>query len=225
MAPTFFDLPFEIRLEVYKLLFRPAKVILAAKDEDDSCSMVPKSATFQHQSSKSSQLLRVNRTILQEARPILYANTTIHVVSRAFAGKLPTRWTDGQHLAPHIKHLIWQMDCDMLKHFYAEDHRLDLEVISGLSSLEIRCRVDTWRNSFLGEWCDREAFVKGRAHLIEYARVFQDAMSSGLGHRVDLEEDRSQLGRGRIVLRLQRHRARRSSERKAGGDSLIIARS
>ncbi|KIX93235.1 uncharacterized protein Z520_11090 [Fonsecaea multimorphosa CBS 102226] len=201
-APGLFDLPAEIRLQIYGLVFGHGKAVIEAKNEDDSGSLMPQLAKFENHSQRSSQLLRANKTILLEARPVLYSNTVFHVINHAFAGKLPTRITDGHPCAPHIKHLVWQLDCDMLKHFYPEDLRLDLGEVARWSSLEIRCRAETWRNSFLGEWCDREAFVRGRAQILEYAQVFHHAMSRRNGGRITFAEDRSQLGRGRIILRL-----------------------
>jgi hypothetical protein len=224
MAPTlFFRLPLEIRLEIYSLAFGHGKAIFEAKIEDNICCMVPRQGTFQNPSARSSQLLRVSRTILHEARPVLYANTIFQVVNQTFAGKLPTRITDGHLCAPHIKHLIWQLDCDMLKHFYAADLQLDLSEISQWSTFEIRCRADTWRNSFLGEWCDREAFLKGRAQVIEYARVFHEAMSSLDRGSIAFVEDRSHLGRGRVILRLGGARSSMKEQRFSRDDALAIA--
>ena len=223
MAASFFNFPLEIRLKIYRLAFGNGKAVIETRDEDDSCCMVPLLSTFQNQSPRSSQLLRVNKTILLEARPVLYTNTVFHVVQRVFAGNLPTQLSDGHFCAQHIKHLIWQLDCDMLKHFYAEDLRFDLAEVSRLSSLEIRCRADTWRNSFVGEWCDREAFVKGRAQIIEYARMFPHAMSAGNGSRISFVEDRSQLGRGRIILRLSRDEYGWKEPQNTGDDLLAIS--
>jgi hypothetical protein len=225
MAPTFFDLPLEIRLDIYSLVFGCGKAILETKIEDDSCCMVPRRGTIQNQSSRSSQLLRVNRTILLEARPVFYANTVFHVVSQTFAGKLPTRLSDGHPCAPHIKHLIWQLDCDMLKHFYPEDLQIGMPEVSQWGSLEIRCRADTWRNSFLGEWCDREAFLTGRSQVVDYARMFHDAMSSAGGGSLTLIEDRSQLGRGRIIMRIDGNRSSLKQQRSSRDEAVVIATS
>ncbi|KIW30804.1 uncharacterized protein PV07_02504 [Cladophialophora immunda] len=221
-APRLFDLPLEIRLEIYRLVFGHAKVVVEAKSEDESGALLPQLAEFGNHSPRSSQLLRVNKTILLEARPILYANTVFHIIHHAFAGKLPTRITDGHPCAPHIKHLVWQLDCDMLKHFYPEDLQLDLGEVARWSSLEIRCRAETWRNSFLGEWCDREAFVRGRAQVLEYAQVFHHAMRHRSGGRLTFAEDRSQLGRGRIILRLSSGRVN-SVQQQSVDELLIIA--
>jgi len=204
MAPGFLDLPLEIRLDIYGLVFGCGKALIEAKNEDDSSCLLPRDSAFHNHGPRSSQLLRVSRTILLEARPVLYANTTFHVCTQAFAGKLPETFTNGHPCAPHIKHLIWQLDCDMLKHYYPEDLRLDPLEVAQWSSLEIRCRAELWRNSFMGEWCDREAFVRGRDQLVAYTGVFQAAMSSPSGGRVHLIEDRCQLGRGRVILRLNR---------------------
>ncbi|EXJ66575.1 uncharacterized protein A1O5_10245 [Cladophialophora psammophila CBS 110553] len=222
-SPRLFDLPLEIRLEIYRLVFGRGKAVIQATSEDDSCALLPQLAKFGNHSPRSSQLLRVNKTILLEARPVLYANTVFHVINQAFAGKLPTRISDGHPCASHIKHLIWQLDCDMLKHFYHEDLQLDLAGVGHWSSLEIRCRAETWRNSFLGEWCDREAFIRGRAQMVEYAQVFYHAMSSRKGGgRITFVEDRSQLGRGRIILRLNSGRVG-SAQQQSLDELLIIA--
>ncbi|ETI27155.1 hypothetical protein G647_09837 [Cladophialophora carrionii CBS 160.54] len=225
MAPTFFDLPLEIRLDIYSLVFGSGMALLEAKVEDDSCCMVPRRGTILNPSPRSSQLLRVSRTILLEARPIFYANTVFHIRSLVFAGALPTRLTDGHPCAPHIKHLVWQLDCDMLKHFYDEELQIGVPEISGWSSFEIRCCADTWRDSFLGEWCDREAFLRGRAQVVDYARMFHDAMSGGGGGSLTLVEDRSQLGSGRIILRIDSARSRLKQQRSSRAGAVVIGSS
>ena len=202
MASTFFRLPLEIRLDIYDLAFGHGKAIIEVKIEDDSSCLIPRHGTFQNRSARSSQLLRVSKAILDEARPVLYANTVFHVVNQVFAGKLPTRISDGHPCIPHIKHVLWQMDCDMLKHFYVGDSQLDLPAISQWSSFEIRCRADTWRDSFIGEWCDREAFLKGRSQVVEYARLLHKAMSGRTRNGLAFFEDRSQLGLGRVILKI-----------------------
>lgn len=98
------------------------------------------------------------------------------------------------------------MDCDMMVHFYPEDMRIDVDHPRRWKSLELHCREGTWQNSFLGESCDRETFVKGRGQVIAYATMFQDAMSSPqlTAQRAKMVEDRSQLDRGRLIVRLRR---------------------
>ncbi|KIW84716.1 hypothetical protein Z517_00104 [Fonsecaea pedrosoi CBS 271.37] len=221
-APSLFDLPLEIRLDIFGLVFGQGKVVIESPADDDSCALIPRRAHFENHSSRSAQLLRVNKTILLEARPILYANTVFHVMNHAFAGKLPTRITDGHLCAPYIKHLVWQLDCDLLKHFYPEDLQFDLGEVARWSSLEIRCRAESWRNSFLGEWCDRQAFVRGKAQVLEYAQVFHHAMRRGKAGRIALVEDRSQLGRGRIILGLNSSRVT-SEQQRSLDDPCTIA--
>ena len=221
MTPGFIDLPLEIRLEIYGLVFGSGKTLIETKNEDDGSSLLPQNSTFQSHLQRSSQLLRVSKAILVEARPILYANTTFHVLTQVFAGKLPTNITNGHPCAPYVKHLIWQLDCDILKHFYPEDLRFPLEA-SQWSSFEIRCRAEMWRDSFLGEWCDREAFVKGRDQILGFANVFHLAMSGPDGAKINIIEDRSQLGRGRVIMRLSRGRSTLEQEVGVPGDSEII---
>lgn len=199
---NFFDLPVEIRLDIYKHLFGAGKVILTI-GRSDSDSLLPAVAKPQTHDPRSSQLLAVCKTILEEARPVLYANTTFHVLSHVFAGKLPSNFTDGAPLAPFVKHLIWQVDCDMMKFVYEEDLKMEPSDLAQLSSLEIRCRAETWRGSFLGESCDRDRFVQGREQTISYAKYLQKQMADN----VNLVEDRTFLGKGCVRLRLGQGRA------------------
>jgi hypothetical protein len=61
-----------------------------------------------------------------------------------------------------------------------------------------------WRDSFMGEWCDREAFVKGREQTVEYAKILKDTMANGPDDVVRLVEDRGHLDRGRVILKVER---------------------
>lgn len=205
MATSFLSLPLEIRLNIYGLVFGDSNVIFGAKRKaDDTYPLLPAETIALHDTQRSAQLLRVCSTILFEAQPVLYSKTRFHVIAHAFAGKLPYTVTNGHPSAPHVQHLIWQMDCDLMKHFYPNDLRLDPAALAELKTLELRCRADAWRNSFVGEWCDREAFVKGRNQMIEYAKMLQDAMSSGNGDGIVLVEDRREIDRGKVNLRLER---------------------
>lgn len=223
MAFEFLSLPSEIRNEVYQLVFSTGKIIIEAKNEDDSSCLMPRDSNKpRNPAERSSQLLRVNRVILDEARPILYADTTFHILTAGFAGKLPLKVTDGHPFAPYVTRLIWQLDCDMLKHHYSEDICLDNAQIAQWTSFELRCRAESWRDSFLGEWCDREAFVAGREQVINYTRAIALAMSDPRCLDVDMEEDRSQLGRGRVIVKLSRTRSSLKPQHRQTADHLSI---
>jgi hypothetical protein len=198
---NFFDLPVEIRLNIYTLTFGTGKTILETS-RSDTDSLLPVAASPQYRCSRSAQLLATCRTILEEARPILYANTTFQVISHVFAGKWPSFFTDGASIAPYVKHLIWQVDCDMMKTVYEDDLKMQTTDFAQLSSLEIRARAETWRDSFLGEHCDRDRFVQGRQQSIKYAKYLQQHMA----RKVDVIEDRRLLGQGCVVLKLQPER-------------------
>ena len=208
MQASLLSLPVEIRLSIYDLVFgSPIKAMLSAGRQDvasntETC-LLPASSRLMHPIERSSQLLRVCRTVYLEAHSLLYANTTFHVISQAFAGRLPATFTDGFPAAQHLRNLVWQLDCDLLKHLYLDDLRLAPKSLAGLQNLELRCRSETWRESFLGEWCDREKFVKGREAMLTYAEALREVMSEGL-QKVALIEDRAQLGKGRVVLSLRR---------------------
>ena len=205
MESSFLSLPQELRLEIYNLVFGQSHVVLGAKRRgDDDYSLLPRETAPLHDTCRSSQLLRVCRTIYCEAQPLLYGGTRFHILAQAFAGKLPCTVTNGHPAASHIQHLTWQLDCDLLKHFYPEDVRLDPVALAQVRDIELRCRAETWRNSFMGEWCDREDFVRGRLHTINWAKTVRDVMTNGKTEDVSLVEDRSQLDRGRMVLRLVR---------------------
>ena len=201
------ELPAEIRLNIYRLTFGQGKALMSADCRGDISSLISASARLESNIERSSQLLRTCRTVLSEARHILYANTVFHIiVAQAFAGRIPSTFSNGHIAAPYIQNLVWQLDCDMMKHFYADDLRLDPASFSELETLELRVRADTWRNSFLGEWCDREAFVKGREQTLAYAATLKDMMVKGREGTVTLVEDRSHLGRGRVIMRISRGR-------------------
>jgi len=77
----------------------------------------------------------------------------------------------------------------------------------------------------MGEWCDREAFLNGRTQLVEYMRLFLEAMSSYSGGPIVFVEDRSQMGRGRIILRLDRNRSRSRQQQLSKDETLVLATS
>lgn len=203
---NFFDLPVEIRLDIYNLTFGIGKIILETS-RSDTDSLLPVAASPQYWCPRSAQLLATCRTIRDEARPILYANTTFQVISHVFAGKWPSFFTDGASIAPFVKHLIWQVNCDMMKTVYEDDLKMQTTDFLQLSSLEIRARAETWRDSFLGEYCDRDRFVQGREQSIKYAKYLQRQMAK----KVDLVEDRRLLGQGCVVLMLRPQRRLLSS--------------
>jgi hypothetical protein len=210
---AFLDLPAEIRLSIYDLVFGNSNTVLSAKRRgDDRYSLLPAETTALHETHRSAQLLRVCKAIFLEALPILYSNTTFHIIAQAFAGQLPLTFTNGHPAASQVRQLVWQLDCDMMKHYYPDELRLSPTALVQLTSLELRCRAETWRNSFLGEWCDREAFVKGREQTIEFAKTIRSLMASGEDDCVALVEDRGQLERGQVILRLARGKPREVRE-------------
>ena len=210
MNTGFLRLPLEIRLTIYGLVFQDSNATFSAKRKaDDTYPLLPADMIPLHGTQRGAQLLRTCKVVLFEAQPILYSRTRFHVTAHAFAGKLPYMVTNGHPTAPHVQHLVWQLDCDLMKHFYPDDLRLDSTALAELKTLELRCRAETWRNSFVGEWCDREAFVKGRDQMIDFGKILRAAMATQERDDITLLEDRRQLDHGRVVLRLEsfhRHR-------------------
>lgn len=210
MTVHFFDLPLEIRLNVYSQAFGKGHTFFKNERQDSgrdvNCpSLLPASAKVASCQPRSAQLLRVCKAILNEAQPILYASTVFLSGTQAFAGKLPVVITSGHPTIKHIKHLKWQLQCDLLKRFYPDDVQVSEDDMRSFQTLELRCEIDSWRDSFCGDWCDRAEFVKGRAQIIDFARLLKTRMEGG-SRFVMLVEDRSGLSRGRVVLRLSRRR-------------------
>lgn len=209
---NFFSLPYELRNSIYAEAFGKSNKAILATSRIDSVALLPlpnKSTDQQYTCPRSGQLLRVCRAIYEEALPVLYSRTTFHVYHQVFAGKLPCSFSEvGHPFGANIRHLIWQVDCDMMKHLYEEDLQLEAKDFANLQTLEIRARAETWRDSFLGEECDRERFVKGREQATQYAiklkQLMQQDAPDAIG--VDLVEDRTFLGRGAVLLKLSRHR-------------------
>jgi hypothetical protein len=205
MAVGFLSLPAEIRLRIYGFVFNRAVAVHKVKRRgDDNYPMLPADVVPLQDTQRGAQLLRVCRTIFSEAQSILYGRTTFHVVVSAFAGRVPSTVTDCHPSIHRIQHLIWQLDCDLLKHFYPDDIHVESKDLSELMTLELRFRADTWRDSFMGEWCDREAFVKGKAGVIEYAQLLQKLMVGKNDQKVSLIENQRELERGRVILKLER---------------------
>lgn len=123
--------------------------------------------------------------------------------------KLPYMVTNGHPAAPHVQQMIWQLVCDLMKHFYPDDPRLDSTALPELRTLELRCRAETWRKPFVGEWYDREAFVKRRNQIIDFAKMLRVAMATEEHDDVTLVEDRRQFDHGKVVLRLEKLRRHR----------------
>jgi len=218
-AMSFLDLPIEIRLNIYTLAFGHGKVVLHPQNQDESSSLVPATATLQGAVQRSSQLLRTCRTILFEARPLLYSHTTFHVVVQTFAGRLPATIIGGHPCAPLMRHLIWQLDCDMLRRFNPEDVRIGPFDVAQLASFELRVRAQAWRNLFLGDGCDREAFLLGREQIFSYTQVLQQLMGADGTWPLSLVEDRAQFERGRVILKVQRSPRSKREVRSSGAST------
>ena len=206
------DLPVEIRLSIYSYLFSPSKVMLEASEPlpTQSCLIPAALNVRKRQYQRSSQLLRVCRQILYEARPVLYANTTFHIMIRTFAGSLPASLSNGHPIAKHIRHAVWQLDCDILKRFLDEDFAFQQGDLGMIDTLEIIARVDTWKGSFCGEDCDRDGFIQGRKSMLGYGQLLQAQLKNDSGSPVSFIEDQRFLGKGEVRIRLGKGQAENS---------------
>jgi len=202
---NFLSLPVEIRLQIYSELFGDGKNVLDGGDrQQTSCFISGSAAPIAIAPCRSSQLLRTCKTILFEARPILYDNTVFHVIRHTFAGSLPSSISDGHGTANQLRHLIWQVESDILKRWYEDDLRFETsEDWANLKTLEIRCRVDAWRGSYCGDPDDRQAFANGRDHVLKYCEHLLHGMSDSNEKTFQrLSEDCRFNGKGEVRLRL-----------------------
>ena len=200
------NLPIEIRLEIYSHLFVPSKVILdAGNPPSNQTFLIPTALnTRRHQCGRSSQLLRVCKEILYTARPVLYANTTFHIMMHTFAGTLPSGLSNSHLLARHARHVVWQLDCDILKKYYPEDFAFQQGDLGMLDTLEMIAKVDTWKGSFCGEDTDRDGFVRGRKDMLEYGKLLLSQLQKDAHSPAYLVEDQRYLGQGEVRMRLCR---------------------
>jgi hypothetical protein len=210
---SFLNVPVEIRLSIYSHLFKSAKVVLDAGNPPASQTcLIPEDAnTGRRLASRSSQLLRVCKTILYEARPVLYSRTTFHITTHTFAGSLPSSLTNGHPIARHARNVVWQVDCDILKRYYLEDFAFRQGDLDNLDSLEVIAKVDTWKGSFCGEDCDRDGFVQGRNSMLEYGKLVLGQFCRDGTSSAQLVEDQRLLGKGEVRLRLGRGNEKLSS--------------
>lgn len=200
------DLPVEIRLLIYEHLYTPAKVVLDAGNPSSiqSCLIPHAAETRRRRPGRSSQLLRVCRMILLEARLVLYANTTFHIMTHTFAGSLPSSLSNGHPIARYAKHVVWEMSCDILKKYYPEESTFRQGDLAMLDTLEVVAKVDTWKGSFCGEDCDREGFVRGRKGMLEYGKLLLGQFLPDGASSTQLVEDQRHLGQGEVRLRLEK---------------------
>lgn len=201
----FLRLPVEIRLNIYAQLFGDSVAYLDGGRQDvgteNKAPSIFPSPELIHSPGRGSQLLRTCKMVLAEAQPVLYKNTTFRTSFQAFAGRLPVRHSDGNLTFPHVKKLEWQLSCDLLKVYKADDVSITHEDVRNLESIQISCQAESWRGSFCGEWCDRELFVNGRGQVVEFVKLLQSKMA-GKGKRTTLIEDIRGLSRGKVVLKL-----------------------
>lgn len=203
---SFLRLPIEIRLSVYEELFGQGVASIDGGRQDTGTesrapSMIPVATGRVRTQQRSAQILRTCKTILAEARPILYRNTVFKTTFQAFAGRLPVQMTAGHPSASEVRHLDWHLKCDLLKKYDPADVHITPEDVRSLQSIQLVCQAANWREPYCGEWFDRETFVRGRQQVVDFAKVLQTNMKRGT-KQVTLLEDVRSLPRGRVVLRL-----------------------
>ena len=105
-----------------------------------------------------------------------------------------------------MRHVIWQLDCGLLEHFYPQDFDFQKNEMEMLDSLEIRCRADKWRESFCGGLYERESFITGRKEVTEYGKLLLQGMQDDERLLATMTEDQQFLGRGELRFGFERQR-------------------
>lgn len=198
------QLPLEIRLNIYAQLFGQETVILDAGRQDvGSRARRPRLLSFTtsttHCQPRSAQILRTCRVVLEEARPMLYAHTMFKTVTDAFAGKIPLEFSTEHLTAPLVRHMCWQIHCDLLKCFKVEDVKISPSDVKNLRSLEICCSAESFKGSYAGGSQDSEVFATGRNWLLAFATLLRQYMSTP-NRRACLVEKKAHLPRGTITF-------------------------
>lgn len=202
----FLHLPIEIRLNVYSQLFGEGVANAHGGRQDVGCeaetpNMLPVLKQAPCMAGRGAQLLQTCKIILNEARPILYKNTVFRSSYQAFAGKLPDQTASDNLTFQHVKHLEWQLNCDLLKKHDPTDVHIKHTDVQNLKTVKMTCQVENWREVLCNEWHDEGNFVRGRQQFVDFAKLLQSSMSEGK-RVITLVEDTKQLSRGRVVLKL-----------------------
>lgn len=205
---SFFRLPIEIRLAIYEELFGQGTTSIHGGRQDTGSesqtpTMLPMPDGRTQTQQRSAQILRTCKTIQAEASPILYTNTLFRTTFQAFAGRLPVQFTASHPSARNVRHLEWDLRCDLLKKYDATEFHITQKDSQALESVQINCQAASWREPVYGESCDRDALVRGRQYVVDFAKALQMNMKMGT-RQVNLVEDVTSLSRGRVVIRLFR---------------------
>lgn len=213
---SFLHLPVEIRLAIYSELFGDGIAIVDGGrqdtgDESRTPSMLPTVTKRARYQPRSAQILRTCKTILAEARPILYDHTVFRTVFQAFAGRLPVQMTSAHPSFPHVRHLEWQLKCDLLKKYDPTEVRIEPRDTQGLRSIRLICQAENWRDTACGGHCDEEVSVRGRQQVVDFAKLLQTNMASGT-KQVTIVEDVKHISRGRVEFNIHEGRQTLSSD-------------
>lgn len=202
----FLNLPFEIRLNIYDQLFGEDTAFINSGRQDTGLeaelpSLLPCSIPGPYGRGRSGQVLRTCKEILAESRPVLYQGTLFNSVAHAFAGRLPITFVNSNPSFAHVRHLRWQLECDLLKNYEVAAVKIDEGDVRGLESIELVCQAESWKKSVCSAWIDCDAFNQGRQQVLDFAILLQSKMNS-TSKPVTLLEDTTHISRGRIILKL-----------------------
>lgn len=204
------NLPVEIRLQIYGLVFGQGETVLDAGEHAQISSFISGTAAPSSTAiGRSAQLLQTCKTVLYEARPTLYFNSVFHTIRQRFAGTLPSSFSDAHPGAKHMGHVIWQVECDILKQWNENDLHFDnADDWSSLQTLEVRCRLDAWQASYCDDQDGHVAFVTGREKVLTYCTWLLHAMKGARGPAFQmLSEDCRFNELGEVRMRLTSRRS------------------
>lgn len=206
MTMHFFNLPYELRQQIYSELFGRAVARFDGGRQDstitDEPCLFPASTDQCFRNERSAQILRTCKAVYHEAQSLLYQQTSFVVSCTAFAGRLPTHFSAGQPFIPYIKTLRFQLVSDMLRYYNPQDMRMTRADLEGVTELQLLLQAENWKKLFCGTWHAEKQFVEDREAIVGYARLLGDLMTDGQHHPVTIVGDQKHLSRGRMMLRL-----------------------
>lgn len=199
---TLMHIPSEIRSLVYEFLFGTNFTALLVTINDNSCfpTLLPEldPASAIH---RSSQVLRVCRTIYLEALPILYDETRFHISQRTFAARIPCEYGNTGGFATNARRVNWTMNCDILLALHDDQLPRSKEGFDRLRELRLEFRIDKSHQTHEA----LDALIKtSRNSLQKFSVWFESLCLGAVDKKISIQAHGATIN---IALNLKRIRA------------------
>ena len=192
---NFLNVPTEIRLSIYSYVFGVDTAVLDFDRIEAGSGMMGHNYAYLLHKPRATRILQTCRTILTEARPVLFANTTFVVNKFADFHKLlwDTHCRNQPWLIKHIDRTIAAIDLE--QRWNSDRLAVTKTSFPGLDVLEMHCSGPGWRaDAITGV---SPTYSEGRAKMLQLALGHVD------GSRFDTLIEEVQ-GKGQIHLKLMK---------------------